>query len=395
MRRFVFVFWILTFCFSVYPLTFHLTNGIIDVISFATNLGGDVSYDPYKSKIVITWSTNVIEFFENHEFFIVNSNFVLPLPGGLIRTNYNYYLPFSVFDAIISFLKIQCEVKNYSSLFGSNFFLSKTDEVGKDYIGSFSPIENKGDQFISPNVTNNNLNFVPFKFVIIDAGHGGKDPGAIHNGIKEKELNLLFAKEIYNNLKNQLEPKGIKVILTRNSDLYLALEERVKVANNLLKSTGGYGIFISIHQNASPIKVKKGLEIYYISDAAVDDEARSVLAFENAFVPNEEIKNVGELEKIIGKIRSVALMEESRILAQTLSDSLKTLNPVLKGAPFYVIKYIPVPSVLVEVGYISNMEESKKLLDESFRKNFSSLVSQGILRFVFEYNSTQGFTLAK
>ncbi|MGC8870594.1 MAG: N-acetylmuramoyl-L-alanine amidase family protein [Brevinematia bacterium] len=395
MKKVVLVFLLMFICFWSYSLTFYLTNGAIDIISFATNLGGDVSYDPYKSKITLSWNTNIVEFFENRDFFIVNSNFVLPLPNGLIKSNYNYYLPFSAFDAIISFFRIQCEVKNYSSVFSSNFFLPQLQDVKKEEDRKYTNYSLMKDQTsVSTNVVSN-TNYVPFKFIIIDAGHGGKDPGAIHNGVKEKDLNLLFAKEIYNVLRPQLEAKGIKVVLTRNSDVYITLEDRVKMANALLKNTKGYGLFISIHQNASPIISKKGTEIYYVSDTAADDESRSVLAFENSFIPKDEIKNISELERVIGKIRSVALMEESKILSRFLENSMSSLNPLLKGAPFYVIKYIPVPSVLIEVGYISHPEEVKKLKDPSFIKNFALLVSEGILKFISDYNITQGFTVAR
>ncbi|MGB9622177.1 MAG: N-acetylmuramoyl-L-alanine amidase family protein, partial [Brevinematia bacterium] len=118
-------------------------------------------------------------------------------------------------------------------------------------------------------------------------------------------------------------------------------------------------------------------------------------AFENSFIPKDEIKNISELERVIGKIRSVALMEESKILSRFLENSMSSLNPLLKGAPFYVIKYIPVPSVLIEVGYISHPEEVKKLKDPSFIKNFALLVSEGILKFISDYNITQGFTVAR
>jgi N-acetylmuramoyl-L-alanine amidase len=185
--------------------------------------------------------------------------------------------------------------------------------------------------------------------------------------------------------------------MSRDRDIYLSLEERANLANSLLRSTGGYGLFISIHMNASPLKSKRGVEVYFISDKVVDSEARETLAFENAFIDKKELQRARELEKVIGKIRSVALMEESRILSEKVANRLRSVDEGLKikGGPFYVIKYIPVPSVLLEVEYISNPESAKLLVDETYQKRIAELVSDGILDFISAYNQTQGFTFSK
>lgn len=379
-----------TFSLS-FSTTFYLTNNVIEIFSFTETLKGNLEYDPYKSKIIIRFSTNVIEFFEDREFYILNSNFVMPFLGGLIRSNYNYYLPFSVVDSIVSFLKIECRIINFST--------ARTGQLPSTTIENTKTTENTNRVSIQTNVrtamTTSEVtptDFTPIKFVIIDAGHGGKDPGAIHNGVKEKELNLTYARAIALELTSILQQRGIDIVLTRNSDTYLTLEQRVKIANSLLKRTQGYGIFLSIHQNASPIKNKRGFEIYYVSDQAVDDDAREVLAFENSFIPKEEVKQVSELEKVIGKIRSVALMEESRILSENISRSMNSLSPTVKGAPFYVIKYIPMPSVLLEIGYISNPDEARLISSKEYISSFARFLANGIDRFIEEYNQTKGFT---
>lgn len=376
-----------TFALS-FSTTFYLTNNVIEIFTFTETLKGNLEYDPYKSKIIIRFSTNVIEFFEDREFYILNSNFVMPFLGGLIRSNYNYYLPLSVVDSIVSFLKIECRIINFST--------ARTEQ------SSSTTVENTKIAFTQTNIRNNMAttleiptNFTPIKFVIIDAGHGGKDPGAIHNGIKEKDLNLTYARAIAAELTSTLQQRGVDIVLTRNSDTYLTLEQRVKIANNLLKRTQGYGIFISIHQNASPIKSKRGFEIYYVSDQAVDDDAREVLVFENSFIPKEEIRQVSELEKVIGKIRSVALMEESRILSENISKSMSKFSPIVKGAPFYVIKYIPIPSILLEIGYISNPDEARIISSKEYISSFAKSLASGIDKFIEEYNRTSGFTMPR
>ncbi|MCS7299863.1 MAG: N-acetylmuramoyl-L-alanine amidase [Spirochaetia bacterium] len=368
--------------------TFYLTNNVIEIFSFAETLKGKLEYDPYRSKIVVRFSTNVIEFFEDREFYILNSNFVMPFLGGLIRSNYNYYLPLSVVDSIVSFLKIECRIINFST--------ARTQQSSSTTIENTNRVSTQTN-FRTDMTTLSEIptNFTPIKFIIIDAGHGGKDPGAIHNGFKEKELNLTYARAIAAELTSILHQRGIDIVLTRNSDTYLTLEQRVKIANNLLKRTQGYGIFISVHQNASPIKSKRGFEIYYVSDQAVDDNAREVLVFENSFIPKEEVRQVSELEKVIGKIRSVALMEESRILSENISRSMNTFSPVVKGAPFYVIKYIPIPSILLEIGYISNPDESRIISSKEYISSFAKSLANGIDKFIEEYNQTRGFTMPR
>lgn len=391
------VFWVFLFILCWvgvgFGTTFYLTNGVIEIFNFVDAIKGQLYYDPYKAKITIVFGTNTIEFFENREFYIVNSNYIFPMIGGLIKSNYNYYISFSVVDSIVSFFRIPSKVENFVD---NVLSYDLKDVENKNIITKSNNVSVSQPSFDTSKdnqttIQVSDTNFVPIKFVIIDAGHGGKDPGAIHNGVKEKDLTLRYAKSLHSELSKILTPMGIRVVLTRSSDVYLTLEQRVKVANELLKNTKGYGIFISIHMNASPIRSKKGMEIYYVSDQAVDDNTREVLALENSFIPKDEIRKVSDLEKVVGKIRSVALMEESRILGEKIARSFPN-NVLLKGAPFYVIKYIPIPSILVEVGYISNQDEVKVLLNDNNVVSISKSLAGGILEFINEYNRTKGFT---
>ncbi len=379
------VFFLITLTSLGNQIVFNFTNDLIEIFSFSETIKGNLEYDPYRSKITIKFESNILEFFENREFFIINSNFVVPMPGGLLKSNYNYYLRLSSIDSIVSLLKIECRILNFQtdSKFTNTNNFNKTENYKKD-----------STKFYELKITNEtSSSFTPIKFVIIDPGHGGKDPGAIHNGIKEKDLTLKYGKKVFSELSKKLSKMGIKVVLTRETDIYLTLEQRAKIANDLLNKTKGYGIFISIHKNASPVRTKKGMEIYYVSEQGVDDSTREVLVLENSFIPKEEIRKISDLEKVIGKIRSVALMEESKILSKIVSKNFGE-HITVKGAPFYVIKYIPVPSILVEVGYISNPEEAKLLNSDSYINSFSEKLSNGILEFIAEYNKTKGFTLA-
>ncbi len=391
---------VLTFPILGSSLVINLTNNLIDLVSFSKVIGAEISYDPYRALILLKFNTNTIEFFENRFVGIINSNFILP--SSLIRSNFNYYLSISQVDYIVSLLEIPCILSNYSTakpkVQDSTYASTYTDTNKNELIlvdkAKSSGVSSSPDNYQSKVILGGS-SFVPIKFIIVDAGHGGKDPGAVHNGIMEKDLTLKYAIAIYNELLKKV-PKDVKVYMSRDRDIYLSLEERANLANNLLKSTRGYGLFISVHMNASPVKSKKGMEVYFISDKAVDSESRETLAFENSFIDKRELQRVGELEKVIGKIRSVALMEESRILSEKVANQLRPLDQGLKikGGPFYVIKYIPVPSVLLEVGYISNPESAKLLVNEAYQKRVAELVSNGVLDFISAYNRTQGFTFS-
>jgi|GEM_PF-3308360 len=374
----------------------HLTNNTIDIVSFSKMLNGSINYDPYRALISLKFDTNIVEFFENKSIIIINSNFIIP--SFLIQTNQNYYLSLSQVDYIISILQLPCTISNYSTTKNLDTTQENTNSsrIKDDNLKSNNEVQTNNIMVIQTNKTKSDTTFLPIKFVIIDPGHGGKDPGAEHNSLQEKKLTLEFSKKIYE-LLSRNSSKDTKVILTRNSDIYLTLEERVKIANNLLKQTGGYGIFISIHMNASPIKSKKGTEVYFISDKAVDSNTRETLAFENAFIEKKELQRASELEKIIGKIRSVSLMEESRILSEKIGDQLKKIDPGLKikGGPFYVIKYIPVPSVLLEVEYLSNPESAKLLTNSTYQEQVAEMIANGIYNFISNYNETSGFTFSK
>jgi N-acetylmuramoyl-L-alanine amidase len=230
------------------------------------------------------------------------------------------------------------------------------------------------------------------KAIVIDAGHGGKDPGAIGRrlGIKEKNLTLSIAKKV----KRILEDNGIRIIMTRDSDEFISLPERVRIAN-----ASGADLFVSIHINASRSRSMNGFECYYLSEAT-NDNARALEAFENATLKTDEgtvVEHSSSLDKTLWDMKLTENRRESAQLAgdvcSAVDNSLVTRNRGVKTARFYVVKFTRIPSVLIEVGYLSNKFEELKLRDDSYADRMADVIAKGILAYKNKYERTEGFTL--
>jgi N-acetylmuramoyl-L-alanine amidase len=226
--------------------------------------------------------------------------------------------------------------------------------------------------------------------VVVDAGHGGMDPGAIgRSGLKEKDVTLDMVRRI----KDELGANGIDVILTRDRDKFVSLSGRTRIAND-----NDVDFFVSIHANANRSRSIRGFEVYYLSDA-VDDTARAAEAAENSFLKVDDssfyVRNT-DLEATVWDLVYTENREESielaKYIAKSVDNSTSLKNRGVRGARFYVLKGAQMPSVLVEVGYISNAIEERNLKDKSYRQAVASAVARGILNYKKVYESTDGFT---
>ncbi len=216
------------------------------------------------------------------------------------------------------------------------------------------------------------------KRVVIDAGHGGKDPGAIGpTGLREKVVALKIARRVKQLLQKEL---GCQVVLTRNRDRFLPLEQRTAIAN--VKKAD---LFVSIHANASPNRRLRGVETYFLN-FALDKEAMRVAALENA----TSTKRIGDLQKILNNIMKNAKIRESYRLASHVQDALvkslksrypKVHNLGVKQAPFFVLIGARMPSILVEVSFISNKYEEKRLKN----KTYLDIIARGIVKGIKSY----------
>ena len=211
--------------------------------------------------------------------------------------------------------------------------------------------------------------------IVIDAGHGGKDPGAVGpSGVLEKHVTLKLAKELAKELTRQI---GCEVILTRDSDVYLPLEERTAIANKV-----GADLFISLHANANKSRKAFGIETYYLNFSK-NDKAAAVAARENG----TSLKQVSDLELILFDLMANAKINESSRLATEIQKSLvhrigKKYSNVrdlgVRQGPFYVLLGATMPSVLVETAFISHPREEKRLASKAYQQSAAQAIAAAI-----------------
>lgn len=210
--------------------------------------------------------------------------------------------------------------------------------------------------------------------VVIDPGHGGDDPGAIGpGGIPEKEITLDIALKLKELLQKN---SNLKVILTRERDVYVPLEVRTAIANSERAD-----LFISIHANSTRNKNISGFEVYTLNFTK-DPHAIEIAASENKV----SSKTIGELESLIKKILFNTKKDESVNLARFIENDLRKRTNVrslgVKEAPFYVLIGAEMPSILVEVGFLSNPNDRSRLRLDSFRRNVAQGLSDGVINYI-------------
>ena len=212
---------------------------------------------------------------------------------------------------------------------------------------------------------------------MIDAGHGGHDPGASAFDISESELVLDVAQRLE---KLLLLQDGMEVVLTRRTDDYLSLEERTEIANR-----ESADLFLSIHANASATATVRGVESYFLN-FALNPQAEAVAARENA----ASSKTMNSLPGIIKAITLNSKLNESRDFATSIQRALvrglrpanKTLRDLgVKQAPFMVLIGASMPSVLAEISFVTNRQESRLLKTTSYRQKIAEALLAGILRY--------------
>lgn len=213
------------------------------------------------------------------------------------------------------------------------------------------------------------------KKVVIDPGHGGKDRGATGiTGLKEKDLTLKVARILAAKIKKNL---GLEVVLTRDKDVFLPLEERTAKAN-----THGADLFISIHANAHNSSKVNGIETYVLN-IATDKEAMRVAARENATTS----KRMSDLQIILGDLMLNSKIAESyrlgakvhKATVSRVKRSYKDLHNLgLKKAPFYVLIGANMPSILIELGFISNKKEEARLKNKKYLDKLTDGIVDGI-----------------
>ena len=219
--------------------------------------------------------------------------------------------------------------------------------------------------------------------VFIDAGHGGIDPGAIgQQKTREKDVVLNIARKTRDALNRQ---PGIKAYLTRDKDVFLKLQERVNTAKK-----GKADLFVSLHADAHNSRRVRGGSVYVLSETASDREAERLARLANRGVAAldalEDTASDTDVRDILIDLAQRDTMNSSALLARSLINRLdKTIYMRRKDilfAGFRVLKAPDIPSVLIEMGYISNPGEEKKLRTSAYQSSIANAISDGIVSFV-------------
>jgi len=230
------------------------------------------------------------------------------------------------------------------------------------------------------------------RVVVIDAGHGGEDPGAVgKHGLREKDVTLKLARK----LKEKLDAEpGIKAYLTRNGDYFIPLRKRTKIAKDL-----GADIFVSIHMNASRSRGAFGTEVYFLSlTGATDEAARELAKMENEadLVGGVPLEAEEDIVSILTDLKQSNAITRSSELAEQIIDSLgRHRNLVTRGvkqAGFTVLKSADFPCVLVEVAFISNGAESALMASDNFHDEVAGLLTSAVKQYCGVYASTTAGT---
>ena len=223
--------------------------------------------------------------------------------------------------------------------------------------------------------------------IVIDPGHGGRDPGAVGaGGLLEKEVTLDVARRLRDRLQKY---PGYRILMTRDDDVFVSLRDRVHFAN-----ASQADLFISIHVNSIKSSVLNVIETYYFGAQAADEQALELAALENR--GSEYL--MAEFRGMIQKIGDTFKQQESQTLAAAIQENLyrhirreggRIENRGIKMAPFIVLLGADMPSVLAEITCISSLEEERKLADPNRREDFARYLEGGIVNYLNRSHSLE------
>ena len=327
----------------------------------------------YKSKNIVNVRYNK---FSKH-----NTNLVIEFIKPTIISGFNYN-------------KINKKIVDLSLTFSDTTEMNYT-------IAKYVLNKNQGDIFslkndvniLSKNVRNKPksielsiLNKKTYK-VFIDPGHGGKDPGAIgKKGTLEKKITLQTSILLAKALRQK---KKIIPILSRNEDIYLSLRKRIVLAKK-----NEADIFISIHADSSKNKKAKGISVFSLSDKASDKEAQMLANRENEvdiiLGNKDKIEDPLIYGTLIKMLQREAMNDSSFLARNILSNLEKTKLAINRGhrfAGFTVLKSYDIPSVLIEIGFLSNEQEEERLLDSKYLSELSTGLADAIENYFIEYEN--------
>ncbi|MCB1199370.1 MAG: N-acetylmuramoyl-L-alanine amidase [Leptospiraceae bacterium] len=305
----------------------------------------------------ISYNNRSVMIEADRKFFVMNSR-QYTLQKSVLIQNGELWIPVEMIEDIFTLLRLPV---NYR-------VTEKTIETEKaEKVNPFLPKASKNDSLLD--------------FIVLDAGHGGRDPGAFGvSKVKEKDITLKMTRVVFQHLRKQFP--GTRIYVTRSRDVFMSLEQRARIANSRM-SREKFGIFISLHCNATLSPRVAGLEVYHLSLTESNRESRELLIRENNIADGR-----GYIEKLESMLINAQIQAESREFAEQLESALekkirgKTKSRGVKKADFAVLRGSLMPAVLVEMGYITHAGEARLLNSADFQKQFASGIENGIRQFL-------------
>ena len=377
---------------SIYPLFYYLlfiswcfasTQGTVKIIDSNNLLIGKANYikeqkyyisvnnfsdvllnknfiNNNTEKIIIYFGDTKIKITANISFIIINDK-PYQLQNNVFQRKGEYYVPLDDFLALLT----QHTNTNYSMNYNSM-------SINLSSVIQNSPIDKTTDLIKEKKKWQ-------FDTIIIDPGHGGKDPGSVgYKGTKEKDIVLDVSKRLARKIQKNLR---VKTILTRDEDVFIRLQDRTKFAN-----TNEGDLFISIHVNSNESKKPYGFETYLLKPGR-NQEAINVALRENSVIELEgnkfeQLTDEQLIQATIAQSGFVQYSEKFAALVQEEIDKrVQSRNRGVKQAGFYVLMGASMPNVLIELGYISNPNEEKKLNSSSYRDMLATSIYYAILEY--------------
>lgn len=230
-----------------------------------------------------------------------------------------------------------------------------------------------------------------FDVVVVDAGHGGDDHGAKGaGGLVEKDVVLDVAKRLARHLKE----RGVRVIMTRERDRFVSLEDRTSVANQAEAD-----LFVSVHANASRARGARGIETFFASLDATDEDARELAASENLALlggaeegapPQSDDPLLAILGDMIATEHLVESQEFARLAQRELAEAVGARSRGVKQAPFVVLLGVHMPSALLEIGFLTNPRDEQALGRDAERERIADALTRAVLAFGARHDARQG-----
>ncbi len=348
-------------------------NGVqyISLHKMATSLEVESSFDPVFQKGRLYYKSHFLVYKTGYASIIIDNRLVNEF-HPVIRVKGGIYIP-----------------KTLALLIIDNFFtnLKVTEKTGSMIISEAAVPEKSKESVKIPESKGK------ISFIILDPGHGGKDPGAIgKGGLQEKKITLQVSKKVEKILKKKIE--GVKIKSTRRNDVFVELAERAEMANRELRKDVN-GLFVSIHVNASISSRISGFETYFLSQNPTNEEARKTATLENNVIVLEKSashrKKYNDLDYMEALMMTTQIQKESSMLADSIQKKLDRKISEFKArgvhkADFYVLRGALMPAVLVEIGFITHKKESSYLKKDEYQEKIAAGIADGILNFIDQYN---------